>query len=156
MRTPLIMRAALGYNVGNACWRTERAARASVIVDADAYFTAARSAMMKAQKRIFLIGWDFDARIRLAGDDQDEGPPTVGEFITWLVDRRPQLQVHILRWDIGTLKTLLHGRTVLTVLKWIRHPRIHLKLDSHHPVGASHHQKIIVIDDCMAFCGAST
>jgi phosphatidylserine/phosphatidylglycerophosphate/cardiolipin synthase-like enzyme len=42
---------------------------------------------------------------------------------------------------------------VLTVLKWIRHPQIHLKLDSHHPLGASHHQKIVVIDECMAFCG---
>jgi phosphatidylserine/phosphatidylglycerophosphate/cardiolipin synthase-like enzyme len=32
-------------------------------------------------------------------------------------------------------------------------PRIHTKLDGHHPHGASHHQKIVVIDDCFAFCG---
>jgi phosphatidylserine/phosphatidylglycerophosphate/cardiolipin synthase-like enzyme len=41
----------------------------------------------------------------------------------------------------------------LTVLKWMRHPRIHTKLDGFHPTGASHRQKIVVIDDCFAFCG---
>lgn len=136
-----------------ARWRTERAARAAVIIDADAYFAAARAAMLKAQRRIFLIGWDFDARIRLADDGDDGGPPTVGAFITWLVERRPGLHVHILRWDMGALKTLLHGTTLLTILKWVKHPQVHLKLDGHHPVAASHHQKIVVIDDCVAFCG---
>ncbi|GJE04700.1 Cardiolipin synthase B [Methylobacterium isbiliense] len=31
--------------------------------------------------------------------------------------------------------------------------RIHLRLDSVHPLGACHHQKIAVIDDALAFCG---
>ena len=31
--------------------------------------------------------------------------------------------------------------------------QIHFKLDGAHPVGASHHQKIVVIDDRLAFCG---
>ena len=30
---------------------------------------------------------------------------------------------------------------------------IHFKLDGVHPVGASHHHKILVIDDRLAFCG---
>ncbi len=25
--------------------------------------------------------------------------------------------------------------------------------DDHHPIGASHHQKIVVVDDELAFCG---
>ena len=32
-------------------------------------------------------------------------------------------------------------------------PNIHTKLDAVHPPGGSHHQKIVVIDDCFAFCG---
>lgn len=144
---------AKGAIARRAFWQTAKATRASVIVDADAYFAAARSAMLKAERRILLVGWDFDARIRFGTEGQDEGPPTVGAFISWLVKRRPGLHVHILRWDVGALKTLLHGRTLLTILRWIRDPQIHLKLDGHHPVAASHHQKVIVIDDCVAFCG---
>jgi phosphatidylserine/phosphatidylglycerophosphate/cardiolipin synthase-like enzyme len=138
-----------------ARWRVARAARASVIVDADAYFRLAREAMLNAKHQILLVGWDFDARITLAfEDDHPAAPTTVGEFIGWLVARTPTLQVHILRWDKGALKTLGRGRTLWTLLKWrFLQKRIHLLLDGHHPVAASHHQKIVVIDDCLAFCG---
>jgi phosphatidylserine/phosphatidylglycerophosphate/cardiolipin synthase-like enzyme len=137
-----------------AFWQVARATRMSVIVDADAYFTNARLAMLKAKRRIMLIGWDFDARIQLAAGDRLEGEPApVGDFIHWLVDRNPELEVYLLRWDVGALKTLLRGTNIATFLRWMRHPRIHLRLDSFHPTGGSHHQKIVVIDDCLAFCG---
>ena len=136
------------------CWRIERATRASVIVDADEYFRLARAAMLKARRRIMLIGWDFDARIVLdRRADGHEGPRDVGAFIHWLVEQNPALDVFLLRWDLGALKALFRGTTLLTVFQWMRHPRIHVKLDSAHPPSASHHQKIVVIDDCFAFCG---
>ncbi|HET9509983.1 MAG TPA: phospholipase D-like domain-containing protein [Sphingomonas sp.] len=140
---------------GQTCWRIEQATRATVIIDADDYFRTARKAMAAAKHQILLIGWDFDARIRLGGQEppEDGGPETVGDFMTWLVERTPELNVHILRWDVGALKTLVRGSTLLTVVDWMRHAQIHTKLDGHHPSGASHHQKIVVIDDCLAFCG---
>jgi len=140
-------------DLGRNCWRIERATQATVIVDADDYFKAARAAMLKAKKQILLVGWDFDARIRLGEEIEDEGPQEVGAFFSWLVDRTPDLNIHILRWDTGAIKTLLHGRTLLRLAKWISDPNIHLRLDAHHPPAGSHHQKVVVIDDCLAFCG---
>ena len=137
---------------GRNCWRIERATRASVIVDAEGYFRVARDAMRDARHQITLIGWDFDARISMV-HEEDDAPVRVGRFIDWLVRRTRTLQVRILRWDMGALKTLFRGRTILTILRWLRKRRIHLKLDSAHPAAASHHQKIVVIDDCLAFCG---
>ncbi len=140
---------------GETCWKIAQATRATVIVDADNYFRTARRAMVAAEHQILLVGWDFDARIRLGGNEppEDGGPEQVGEFISWLVDRTPTLNVYLLRWDVGALKSLARGTTALTVLDWMRHERIHTKLDGHHPTGGSHHQKIVVIDDCLAFCG---
>ncbi|EJL24973.1 phosphatidylserine/phosphatidylglycerophosphate/cardiolipin synthase [Novosphingobium sp. AP12] len=138
---------------GRNCWRIEHAARAAVIVDADDYFKAARAAMMNAKNQILLVGWDFDARIRFAGDIEDGAPDRVGAFLSWLVRRTPGLQVHILRWDTGALKTLFHGQTLLRIAQWIKDPQIHLRLDGHHPPAGSHHQKVVVIDDDVAFCG---
>ena len=137
---------------GDACWRVERAERMTVIVDAEDYFRTARAAMLSAKRRILLIGWDFDARIVL---DYGAGkrPRPVGAFIHKLVVDNPELEVFLLRWDLGALKTLGRGSTFFTVLKWMRHPRIHTKLDGHHPTGGSHHQKIVIIDDDLAFCG---
>jgi phosphatidylserine/phosphatidylglycerophosphate/cardiolipin synthase-like enzyme len=136
------------------CWRIERATRASVIVDADDYFRLARAAMLKARKRIMLIGWDFDARIDLdRRATSREGPTTIGDFVYWLVERNPELEVYLLRWDLGAVNTLFRGKTIFTVFKWMRHPRIQVKLDGAHPPTASHHQKIVVLDDSLAFCG---
>ncbi len=137
---------------GGNIWRIERADRAALVVDAAAYFAAAREAMLAAERRIMLIGWDFDARIRI-GEDGDGAPATIGDFILWLVERRPALEVYLLRWDFGAVKSIFRGTTALTLLRWWRHKRIHTKLDSMHPPGASHHQKIVVVDDCLAFCG---
>ena len=137
---------------GSNCWRIEHAARASVIIDAADYFTAARTAMLNARHRIMLVGWDFDTRIELDHDNAAR-TETVGDFIYSLVERTPGLEIYLLRWDMGALKAMSRGTTVLTLMKWMTHPRIHTKLDSTHPTGASHHQKIVVIDDCFAFCG---
>ncbi|HEX8447134.1 MAG TPA: phospholipase D-like domain-containing protein [Sphingomonas sp.] len=146
--------AATIFTPGKNSWCVDQADRFAVIVDAAAYFRFARAAMMKAERRIMLIGWDFDARIMLHGEPLEPGEPeTVGEFILWLADRNPKLDVYLLRWDMGAIKALFRGRTIFTVLRWMRHPRIHTKLDGKHPTGASHHQKIVVIDDSFTFCG---
>ncbi len=122
-------------------------------MDADDYFRAGRSAMLAARHRIMLIGWDFDARIHLGPDAGSEGPERLGDFVLWLVKHRPDLEIYLLRWDIGALRTLFRGTTIFTLIKWMWHKRIHTKLDAAHPTGSSHHQKIVVIDDCFAFCG---
>ena len=135
-------------------WRREHADKLAVIIDAERYFEVVREAFLEAKQRIMLVGWDFDARVRLSGESRLPGEPaTIGEFLYWLVERSPGLELYLLRWDMGALKALFRGSTALTVLKWMRHPRIHTKLDGHHPTGGSHHQKIVSIDDCLAFCG---
>ncbi|PZU58050.1 MAG: phospholipase [Sphingobium sp.] len=136
-------------------WRVARADKACVIVDAEDYFRLARAAMLKAQRRIMLVGWDFDARIELVRDRgaDDGAPTTIGDFIYWLVRDRPELEVYLLRWDMGAFASLFRGKTIFTIAKWMAHPRIHVRLDNHHPPAGSHHQKIVVIDDCFAFCG---
>ena len=144
-----------GPREGEDCWRIERALKASMIVDADAYFRHARAAMMKAKKRIMLIGWDFDAAITLIREDEagDGAPTVIGDFISWLVERTPELEIFLLRWDVGAMKSMVRPSNLFTTVRWMANSRITVKLDSHHPTAASHHQKIVVIDDCFAFCG---
>src|SRR3546814_2751681 len=113
--------------LGRNCWRIEHATQATVIVDADEYFKAARAAMLKAKKQILIVGWDFDARIRLGEACEDEGPQEVGAFFAWLVERTPGLRIHILRWGHGPLTQFLPGPTCLRLAKWTRAPRIHFR-----------------------------
>ncbi len=137
---------------GRNCWRVAEAERFAVIVDAADYFAAARVAMLAARKSILLVGWDFDARM-LLGPADDGGPERLGDFILWLADRSPALEIRLLRWDIGALKSVLRGNTLWTVLRWKAHPRITLRFDGAHPVVSAQHHKIVSIDDSIAFCG---
>ena len=139
---------------GETCWRLARADRFALIVDAAGYFAALKAAMIRAQRSILLIGWDFDTRVRLVpGEEDSEWPNKLGDFIDTLVDRRPELQVRLLQWNLGILQTFGRGTMPLFLLDWMTNRRIHLRVDHVHPVGACHHQKIAVIDDAMAFCG---
>ena len=51
------------------------------------------------------------------------------------------------------MKLLGRGTTVFRLARWAASKQINFKLDGAHPAGASHHQKIVVIDDRLAFCG---
>mgnify|MGYP002721090984 FL=1 len=137
---------------GHNCWRIERANRFAVIIDAADYFIAVRQAMLEAKHSIYLIGWDFDARIRL-GDKRDGGPAALGDFIIWLARRTPTLNIRLLRWDTGAFKAIFRGGTIFSIIRWKLNKQIRLKLDGEHPLAGSHHQKIVVIDDRIAFCG---
>lgn len=137
---------------GRNCWRIENARRMAVVVDAADYFATIKDALRNADRQVLLIGWDFDTRITLDSRPRRESE-SLGHFILALARERPGLEIRILKWNLGALKILGRGSMLLTTLRWIRQRRISLRLDSAHPVGASHHQKLVVIDDRFAFCG---
>lgn len=62
------------------------------------------------------------------------------------------MQQSLLKWNGSIL--VAPGRLAPTAAMAVfGNERIHFALDSHHPFGACHHQKIVVADDCVAFCG---
>jgi len=139
---------------GRNCWRLAHARRAALLIDGAAYFAALRAAAIRAQRSIFVIGWDVDSRVSLAPQGADDGfPEPLGAFLDALVRRRSQLEVHVLDWDFAMLYAL--DREVLPIYSfgWRTHRRLHFHLDGRHPPGASHHQKIVVLDDALAFVG---
>jgi phospholipase D1/2 len=139
---------------GRNCWRIEPAGRSALIVDAADYYRHAREAMLKATSQILLIGWDVDTRVTLAREKGPTGAPLVlGPLLTWLSKRRPGLDIKILAWDEGMLSVPGRGTTAFRLLRWGLDNQISFKWDSSHPLNASHHQKILVVDDAIAFCG---
>ena len=53
-----------GLEPGRNCWKIVRADRASVLIDAAPYYGALRRALLSAQRRVFIVGWDIDSRTR--------------------------------------------------------------------------------------------
>ena len=151
---PGIERGAPLLQAGLTCWRVDRADRLAPIVDAASYFKLIRAALLRAQHSVLFIGWEFDTRIKLDPDDALPGlPDRLGPFLSALVERRPELCVRVLQWNLGLIGTLVRGTTPLFLLNWMASKRFQFRLDDAHPPGAAHHQKIVVIDDALAFCG---
>lgn len=140
---------------GDTCWRRAHAARAAVLIDAADYFEALRASLLAAQHTIFILGWELHSRMRLEGRNRpkDGAPIAVGKLLRWLLKRRPNLQIRILLWN----HPLFYSMNRELFPRWIFGPRmperVEILLDSHLPVGASHHEKLVIIDDEVAYCG---
>jgi phospholipase D1/2 len=138
------------------CWRIERAERAAVLIDAACYFAALRKSLIKARSTVFVVGWDIDSRTRLVGESgrADDGyPETFIDLLSALVNERPQLRVHLLVWDYSVLFALKRELLPSISLHWRAPRQIRYCLDDDLPAGAAHHQKIVVVDDAIAFSG---
>ncbi|AOX47809.1 hypothetical protein AB870_00235 [Pandoraea faecigallinarum] len=139
---------------GRNCWRIARAARMRMLVDGDAYFSALREALLAARHTVFILGWDIDSRMQLTPNGPDDGfPPGLRDFLDALVRRRKTLRIYCLSWDFAMLYALEREWLPSVKLDWQTHRRLCFRLDGRHPGGASHHQKVVVIDQRLAFVG---
>jgi phosphatidylserine/phosphatidylglycerophosphate/cardiolipin synthase-like enzyme len=142
---------------GDTCRRTARADRFAYIVDGADYFRHCKAAMLRAQHRIILIGWDFNMRMTFErGGKTLPGPNQLGVFLRRLVRLRPTLEIYLLRSNLRLLPAfegIWGDYTPVSLLNWLGGERLHFAIDGAHPTGAVHHQKIVVIDDAVAFCG---
>ena len=138
--------------VGQNCWRVEETRRVSILIDGDTYFRAFRAAAILAQQSIMILGWDFDSRTRMLIDQDPDGfPDQIGHFFRELLRRHQRLQIYVLTWDHHLIYSI--EREWIAFAKLFAPRRLHIVKDGAHPVGASHHQKIVVIDDALAFVG---
>ena len=144
------------FRPGRNAWRVARAERAIVLIDAANYYGTLRKALLEAQRTIYIIGWDVDSRTPLvgpSGEPDDDLPRELGPFLTALVERRPELKISILLWDYSLFFTSEREAMPSLALRWKTPPQIDLCLDDAIPLGSSHHQKIVVIDEALVFSG---
>ncbi|HEY2864722.1 MAG TPA: VTT domain-containing protein [Casimicrobiaceae bacterium] len=137
---------------GRNCWCLAHAARVGFLVDGSEYFGAVRAALAGAQREIFILGWDIDSRMWLVPEGANDGfPEPLREFLNALVVARPQLQIYVLSWDFALLFALEREWLARLKFGWRTRRRLHFQLDDHHPTSASHHQKLVVVDNALAF-----
>jgi phospholipase D1/2 len=138
---------------GRNCWRIARASRAALLVDGADYFERAAAAMERAERSILILGWDLHSRIRLRRRGEGESDETLSELLDRLARGRRGLQIHALVWDFAMLYAFERESLPRVRLGYATHRRVHFRLDGDHPLGASQHQKLLVVDDALAFVG---
>lgn len=140
----------LAFEPGRNCWRVANADRFSVIVDGQEYFRILRESLLNAERFVILVGWDFDFEIEmLPGESDNDGnapdgfPNAIGPFLDALAERRDGLDIYLLKWSGGAL--IAPGRLMPALhIKLMSPEQLHLAFDGRHPIGASHHQKMMM------------
>ena len=141
------------FRPGENCCAVSQAARATVHIDGEAYFDAFVRAAERAERLIVILAWDFDSRTVLRFDENGKPRETLGEFLNNLCVRKPRLRVKILDWDFPIVYGTDREYSPIFGLSWEPHRHIQFRFDDTHPVAGSHHQKIVAIDDKIAFVG---
>lgn len=127
-----------------------------MMIDCANFYRALHAAFSKAQRSIFIVGWAVDSNIRLLrGEDEKNSslPSVVLDLISHLAKENPELQIYILCWDASV--AFFSGRDLMSDYIWsAKTPEnIHICMDDTIPIGGSHHQKIILVDDELVFTG---
>lgn len=141
---------------GVTCATLVEPRRSGLLVDGEAFYRALYQACCGAKRTIVMAGWQFEtdvALVRGADAEARARPTTFLAFLRDLCERNPALEVYLLAWDSSPV--FAFERLPLQKLRfwWQGHDRIHFQLDNAHPVGSSHHQKLVVIDRAIAFLG---
>jgi phospholipase D1/2 len=132
------------------CWCTTEARRAALLIDGAAYFAALHDALLNARESVLIIGWDVNSDISL---NPTNGAAPLKSFLNQLLKRRRELNIRLLIWDWVFIYGL--DRQFLPRLRFGlgASRRLKFQLDSDHPPGACQHEKLVVIDGELAFCG---
>lgn len=134
--------------VGETCAALDERADAAVLVDGDAFFRAFRAAAEQAERAIYVAGWAIDPLAQL-----EPGGETLEDLFARLSRARRELHVHVLVWDpaasvgLGQLHLPIFGQTFRSGR------RFHLRYDPRVPLGGSHHEKVVVVDDSICLVG---
>lgn len=121
------------------------------IWEAGPYYDRISDLLEKAQFYAILAGWQIDSRLLLKKRSETSFE-TLREKIIRLCQEKPDFQIYFLLWDHAYLYVLeretWQGRIWANI-----HPRVYFIFDNKHPFGASHHEKVVIIDGTTALCG---
>ncbi len=141
---------------GETCWRLEDAERAAFLIDSADYFAALKAGLLSARRSIWILAWTFDPLARLTPDrsQRSRDPETadrLGLLLRRLAALNPALDVRVLAWDmpLGIAASQFFAPQRGQV--YFRDSQVHYRLDDSLPKSACHHQKVIVIDNRLAF-----
>ena len=140
---------------GDTCWTRETAGRAALLIDMADYFDAAMKAMRQARHTVHLLNWAFEPQTLFHPQPGCTGPEDdrIANFLKALANDKPGLDVRVLCWKSALPIAATQNWFTFTDRTVFAGSKVKFVFDGKLPVGACHHQKVVVIDDAIAFCG---
>lgn len=139
------------FEAGRNCKVVARADRMTVLRSGKSYFDAFVHALESAQDNVLIVGWDVHTTIKMRPDADPE--LTLMRCIKRVACARPNLTIRILSWGFSEMfefesRWLPHWR-----ITWSMPDNVIFQQHDHRAFAAAHHQKLVVVDDTLAFGG---
>jgi len=150
------MRGGRILKTGRNCFELAPVDRSGVCVDGAEYYTAFYNAALKARDYIAISGWQFDSEVLLLRGDaarKASGEVRLLKFLDSLCRKNPELRIYILAWDFSLIFMREREWMQEIVFNWSTSDRLFFRFDNKHAIGASQHQKFVIIDGAAAFLG---
>ncbi|MEB3046464.1 phospholipase D-like domain-containing protein [Rhizobium mulingense] len=125
------------------------AEKAAFLINGNRYFAELARALRQARRRVWIVGWDFNPDIPMEPEKCGE---TLAELLHALAEANPAIEIRILIWTLGPIYS---GKSLQVLRKknFPRNARIDLRFDLQNTVRGCHHEKLVCIDDAVAFIG---
>lgn len=141
---------------GSNCWQISQAHHATPLIDCANFYRAVHRAIVKSKQSIFVLGWEIDSQQRLLRGNEErnsEIPSVFVNLLDWKARTCPEINIYLCRWD-GTI-VFVRDRDLMPEYVWASQTpeNVHICVDTKVPMGGSHHQKIILVDDELVFTG---
>ncbi|AXA42689.1 phospholipase D-like domain-containing protein [Rhizobium leguminosarum] len=134
---------------GSALCLKGSAAKAAFLINGNSYFAELARTLRQARRTIWIVGWDFNPNIRLEPEKSDK---TLADLLHALAAVNPELEIRILIWALGPVYSDKSLR-VLRKKNFPRNARIDLRFEPQPTLRGCHHQKLVCVDDAVAFIG---
>ena len=130
-----------------ASFAPREACRIELLADGQEALARIAEAVGAARSHVHLAGWHFDPTFRL-----EDGGPTLREL---LADAAERVDVRVLAWAGAPLPLFHPDRREVrrTRDEFVRGTRISMALDAKERPFHCHHEKLVVVDDEVAFVG---
>ncbi len=93
--------------------------------------------------------------LALDGLFRREAPDEIGRLLIAASKKIPSLDIRVLIWRSALAISATQGFFPYRAKAWFWNTAVRFALDDTVPFGACHHQKVVVIDDAVAFCGSA-
>ncbi|MCC7541197.1 MAG: VTT domain-containing protein [Deltaproteobacteria bacterium] len=127
--------------------------RARVIIDGADYFRELVRAVENARQTVYVAGWTVNRETWVNPHEPRAHRKTLEQLFVEALRRNRTLEIHVLVWDATATAGFSHTALPIFLHEWRTRLRLHIRYDDRFPLGGSHHQKIVVVDDDVAFCG---
>ena len=139
------------FKEGHNCKVVARADRMAILRSGKSYFDAFAHALSCAQRDVLIVGWDVHTSIKLRPHEDPE--LTLMRCIREAAEARPELTIRVLSWGFSELFELESHVLPNWRLNWSMPDNVIFRKHAHKALAAAHHQKLVIIDDTLAFGG---